>query len=196
MVTQLVILEERKEKAIESLSISYAKNRLPLEEFERLVEYINKTESERELVIVEKIVAEFAGNTAKPSASIETEEDEDDPHDTRQHPLNNVTVFSSRTFSGPLKSGSHFISILGSGCIKIRKAHLKRQKTVVNVFSILGDHAIMVESGIRVTNNVVPILGDSKTSGKVDKEAESEGPELIISGTALLGDISVKLLKE
>ena len=62
--------------------------------------------------------------------------------------------------------------------------------------SILSDHVIMVESGIRVINNVVPLLGDTKTNDKVDKEAQAEGPELIISGTALLGDINVKLLKE
>ena len=53
------IVEERKEKAIENLSDSFAKNRLPLEEYERLVEYINKIESERELIVVEKIVAEY-----------------------------------------------------------------------------------------------------------------------------------------
>jgi len=190
MVTQLIILEERKEKAIENLSTSFAKNRLPLEEFERLVEYINKIESERELIIVEKIVAEFDGNGEAAFA------EEDEPQDQQRHPLNNLTVLSSRTFTGPLKSGSHFVGILGSGCIKIRKANLKKQQTVLNVLSILSDYVIMVESGIRVINNAVPILGDSKTNSKVDKEAESGGPELIISGTALLGDISVKVLKE
>ena len=51
------IIEERKGKTIENLSASYAKNRLPLEEYERLVEYINKIESERELVVVEKFVS-------------------------------------------------------------------------------------------------------------------------------------------
>jgi len=190
MVTQLIILEERKEKAIESLSTSFAKNRLPLEEFERLVEYINKTESERELIIVEKIVAEFGENGAESFVGA------DEPHDEQHHSINNLTVLSSRTFSGPLKSGSQFVSILGSGCIKIRKAHLKRQQTVLNVISILSDYVIMVESGIRVINNAVPILGGSKINSKVDKEAEAGGPELVISGTALLGDINVKLLKE
>jgi hypothetical protein len=60
------IVEERKEKAIDSLSSSFAKNKLPLEEYERLVEYINKIESERELVVVEKMVAEYGAGSGEP----------------------------------------------------------------------------------------------------------------------------------
>ena len=187
------IIEERKGKAIENLSTSFAKNRLPLEEYERLVEYISKIESERELIVVEKIVAEYDGKSGKP---VDGDEDEDEPDHHRHLSRNNLTLLSSRTFAGPLKTGSQFVSILGSGRIKILKKHLKDRQTVLNVVSILGDHVIMVESGIRVINNVVPILGDTKTNHKVDKEAQAEGPELIISGTALLGDISIKLLKE
>ena len=189
------IVEERKEKAIENLSTSFAKNRLPLEEYERLVEYISKIESERELIVVEKIVAEHGEKSEKTVDDYE-EEDEDEPDHRRHLSRNNLTLLSSRTFTGPLKTGSQFISILGNTSIKIRKKHLKNRQTVLNVVSILSDHVIMVESGIRVINNVVPILGDAKTNKKVDKEVQAEGPELIISGTAFLGGISVKLLKE
>ena len=186
------VVEERKVKAIENLSTSFAKNRLPLEEYERLVEYINKIESERELFVVEKMVAEYDAKNEKP---VDSHEDEDEP-DQQHLSRNNLTLLSSRTFAGPLKTGTQFISILGDANIKIRKKHLKNRRTVLNVVSILSDYVIMVESGIRVINNVVPLLGDTKTNDKVDKEAQTEGPELIISGTALLGDINVKLLKE
>ncbi|MCL2233176.1 MAG: hypothetical protein FWB99_08880 [Treponema sp.] len=186
------MIEERKVKAIENLSTSFAKNRLPLEEYERLVGYISKIESERELIVVEKMVAEYDVKNAEP---VDTYEDEDEPN--QQHlSRNNLTLLSSRTFAGPLKTGTQFISVLGDASIKIRKKHLKNRRTVLNVVSILSDYVIMVESGIRVINNVVPLLGDTKTNDKVDKEAQDEGPELIISGAALLGDISVKLLKE
>ena len=185
------MVEERKVKAIENLSTSFAKNRLPLEEYERLVGYITKIESERELIVVEKIVAEYDAKSEKP---VDTNEDEDGPD--RHLSRSNLTLLSSRTFAGPLKTGTQFISILGDANIKIRKKHLKNRRTVLNVVSILSDHVIMVESGIRVINNVVPLLGDTKTNDKVDKEAQAEGPELIISGAALLGDINVKLLKE
>ena len=187
------IIEKRKEKAIESLSDSFAENRLPLEEYERLVEYINKIESERELVLVEKLVAEHS----RPEEPVyDNDDDEDEPDFQPSRSSGNVAILSSRTFSGPLKSGSEFVSLLGSAYIKIRKADLAKQQTVLNIVSILGDCTISVESGIRVKNKAIPILGSSSVNNKVSKLAESDEPELKISGIALLGNISVKLLKE
>ena len=191
------IIEERKEKAIESLSTSYAKNRLPLEEYERLVEYINKIESEREMVVVEKIVAEYDGYAggAGSEASV-SDDDEQDYYPQHHQSGSNMAVLSSRTFSGPLKSGSQFLSILGSGHIKVRKADLRKQPTVLNVASILGECVIFVEPGIRVINNTVPVLGGAWTDRKVGKEAGEGEPLLIIAGTAILGNVTVKLLRE
>ena len=190
------IVEERKGKAIEDLSDSFAKNKLPLEEYERLVEYINKIESERELVLVEKMVAEFKGSEL-PKENAYDEEDYID--DYPQHGYNqssNLAVLSSRTFTGPLKSGSQFISILGSEHIKIRKTDLKKRKTNLNVLTILGDCVVFVESGIQVSNRAIPILGGAWTDGKVNRQARAGEPEIIISGAALLGNVTVKLLKE
>jgi len=75
-------------------------------------------------------------------------------------------------------------------------ADLSKRRTSLNVVSILGDSVISVESGIRVVNNALPILGNSDVSQKVDRQARNDGPELVINGAALLGNISVKLLKE
>ena len=71
------IVDERKGKAIENLSVSFAKNRLPLEEYERLVEYINKIESERELIVIEKIVTEYSSGDPEAKSS-RYDDDEDD----------------------------------------------------------------------------------------------------------------------
>ena len=198
------IIEERKERAIEDLSTSFAKNRLPLEEYERLVEYINKIESERELIVVEKMVAEYGGNdtpeeqSKKPYGKPVDYDDGDEP-DYNPHYTNfqtgNLSVLSSRTISGPLRSGSQFVSILGSQTIKIRKEDLAKRRTVLSTFSLLGNYVILVESGIRVTNRVIPILGSSEVDHKVSREARDGEPELIISGATLLGEVKVKLLK-
>jgi len=190
------IIEERKEKAIENLSTSYARDRLPLEEYERLVEYIHKIESERELMVVEKIVAEYGGKEA-PS---KPDDDEDEPgyyssHFQSSTNNSNLTILSSRTLSGPLKSGSSFVSILGSCHVKVRKSDLSKKQTFLDIVTILGDCVISVESGIRVSNRTVPILGGAWIDHNVDKEAGRE-PELIISGAALLGNVTIKLLKQ
>jgi len=190
------IIEERKEKAIENLSTSYAKNRLPLEEYERLVEYINKIESERELMVVEKIVAEYDGNEAQTKPVYD--DDGEKYYSNFQHSSSNsnLTILSSRILSGPLKSGSSFVSILGSCHIKVRKSDLGKKQTFLDVVTILGDCVISVESGIRISNRAIPILGGSWTDQDVDRQAGNGEPELVISGTALLGNITVKLLKQ
>jgi hypothetical protein len=194
------IVEERKEKAIENLSDSFAKNQLPLEEYERLVEYIQKIESERELIVVEKMVAEYGGSELpKKSAyggnELPDEDDEVDNYHSPQHQGSSLAILSSRNISGPVKSGMQFVSILGSEYIKISKADLSRRKTVLNVVSILGECVISVESGIRVSNQAIPILGGAWTDRKVERNADDGDPELVISGAALLGNITVKLLK-
>jgi len=193
------IIEERKEKAIENLSTSYAKDRLPLEEYERLVEYINKIESERELMVVEKIVAEYGGNKTSGKPVYDDAEDEPDYYTSHYQSTitnSNLTLLSSRTLSGPLKSGSQFVSILGSCHVKVRKSDLSKRQTVLDVVTILGDCVISVESGIRVSNRAIPILGGCWADHNVDKQAGGGEPELVISGAALLGNITVKLLKQ
>jgi hypothetical protein len=189
------VIEERKEKAIESLSDSFAKNRLPLEEYERLVEYINKIESERELALVEKIVAEHDVGYGENKTPVYDDDDDDDDPDYRQS-SSNVAILSSRNFTGPLKSGSEIVSILGNGNIKVRNADLSKRQTVLNVVTVLGDTTIYVESGIRVHNKAMPILGNSSVNHKVNKQAQQEGPEIVIEGVAVLGSITVKLIKE
>ena len=196
------IVEERKGKAIENLSDSFAKNRLPLEEYERLVEYINKIESERELVVVEKIVAEYDRNESEKPASAEKGraaaivDDNDEPDHYHPSTSNNLTVLSSRTLSGPLKSGSQFVSVLGSTEIKVRKEDLTKQRTELNMVSVLGENVVFVEPGIRVINKVVPVLGGAWVDKKVRKQAGDTEPELVIFGQAFLGNVTVKLLEE
>ena len=192
------IIEERKEKAIDNLSDSYARNRLPLEEYERLAEYINKIESERELEIVEKIVAGYGAERSfekEPPKGV-CYDDEDEQEISCRPPDNNLTILSSRKFQGPLKTGSQFISILGDAKIEVRKTNLGKRQTVLNLVSILGDNVVFVEPGIRVICKAMPVLGSTGVNQKVEKMARDGEPELIISGAALLGDISVKPLKE
>jgi hypothetical protein len=199
------IVEERKNKAVETLSASYAKNKLPLEEYERLVEYINKIESERELIIVEKIVAEYNSSKTPSENSAYTDDepasydDDDDMPDYNRSYNNlntNLAFFSARTVSGPVKNGAQFLSIFGSEQIKIRRADLRKGRTFLDVVSLFGDNTILVEDGIRVINKAIPIFGNSDVSRKVNNQAQNGDRELVINGAAMFGNISVKLLKE
>ena len=184
------IIDERKETAVVRLSESYAKNRLPLEEYERLVEYINKIESERELVVVEKIVAEYN----EPETPVNDSDYDDEPD--YSHSTSNLTALSSRTISGPFKSGEQFVNILGTTYIKVRKSDLTKRKTVLNIVSVLGECVISVESGIRVSNKAIPVLGSASVDSRINKHAQQGDAEIVVSGMSLLGEVKVKLLKE
>ena len=195
------IVEERKEKAVETLTTSYAKNRLPLEEYERLVEYINKIESERELAVVEKIVAEYDVGDSKPSRADDDDEDDsvqDEYYSDDQSHGNfpNLAIFATRSLSGKIKSGSQFVSIMGSQHIKIRKSDLTKKKTVLEVVSIFGENVIFVEPGIHVSNRAIPIFGVADVERKIRKNNTETERELVISGAALFGNVTVKQLKE
>ncbi|MCL2834132.1 MAG: hypothetical protein FWD78_13255 [Treponema sp.] len=216
------IIEERKNKAVETLSANYAKDRLPLEEYERLVEYINKIESERELVIIENIVAGYSGPGANAADSAgktggagnddyKQDDFEPDDYESNRFPGNfknfrnfgftgGLAFLSSRTFSGPVKPGSQFISFFGSHHIKIRKCDLCKKKTSLEVVSFLGETVILVEPGIQVNNNVVPILGEAHTDKKIfnqyNQYNNNDNPEISISGIALMGSVTVKPLRD
>jgi hypothetical protein len=193
------IVEERKGRAIESLSASFAENRLPLEEYERLAEYIHKIESERELLVVEKIVAEYGGDSG-PGGSARAEggpwAGDDEGHQPGAYARTKLTILSARSFAGPLEPGAQFVSILGSGTIRIRREDLRCRRTLVQVISLLGDSLILVEPGIRVISQAIPILGNATTDHRVGKAAEGSAPELVIGGAALLGNITVRPLKD
>jgi hypothetical protein len=66
----------------------------------------------------------------------------------------------------------------------------------MDVVSLFGDNTIFVEDGIQVVNKAIPIFGNSDVSRNVRNLAKDGDRELIITGTALFGNISVKLLKE
>ena len=78
--------------------------------------------------------------------------------------------------------------------IIIRKSDLRPGQTVLNVVSIFGDSVIQIEPGISVVNRVIPILGNSETKFK-DFNNTGNDRELIVSGAAIFGNITIKPLK-
>jgi hypothetical protein len=192
-LTREIRLEERKNKVIEELSVQFSQNELPMEEYERLVEYINKAETERELAIIEKISREnslYAGNTNnhQEEKSFRTRESRESKDDK-----SSVALLASRHLSGDFFNGkSHSLySILGEQIIEIEDGDLPNGRTEITVVSLLGDTKISVPPNVRVKINAVPILGDAKVA-RNEAGFSEYGPELIINGIAILSSIKVK----
>jgi hypothetical protein len=192
-LTKEIRLEERKNKVIEELSVQFSQNELPMEEYERLVEYINKAETERELAIIEKISREnsiYSGgtnNTQDERASRPRENT--DAHDDKT----SVSLLATRHLSGDFFTGkSHSLySVLGEQVIEIEDGDLPNGRTEISVFSILGDTKISVPPNVRVKINAVPILGEAKVA-RNESGFSGYGPELVINGMVVLSSIKVK----
>ena len=183
-------IEERKKKAMDSLTDSLDQKKLSSEEFDMLEEYISNIENDREMMVAENMVTDYS--KAEPEGSDSSNGKGKD----KQQDSQNISraVFSSRTSSGPLKSESQFVSICGSTEIKVRKEDLCGQQTNLKVVSFLGGNTIFVEKGIRVVNRVAVILGAYSDDNKINEHAKDSDPQLIISGSAFLGKVAVKLL--
>jgi hypothetical protein len=207
----MALIEERKTRAIETLSVQFSKNALPREEYERLVEYIHRVESERELVIVEKII----GETARYAGT----EADLDPEDSRDQdsgffrstafrvggfraPGGDVSIrpaiLASRETAGDALRQEHslFLSLLGTNVIDIQEGDLPPGQTVLDTVAILGETKILVPPGVTVTMKAVPIMGEARTGRGIETQRLPGAPELVITGCALLGSIVVKVRKE
>ena len=178
MNNSLIELDERKNKITEKLASQYAVNLISIEEYERLVEYSQKIETESELRILEKIVNERnVTETSREKKPLPQEIDKE-----------YTNILSSRSISGPMVSGT-ITNILGDTKITLTEDDLIKDETTLHVSSILGSINIRLSGNINVICNAIPILGE--VSNKY-KKGNEYGKNLIIKGTVLLGDIKIR----
>ncbi|MDR1443448.1 MAG: hypothetical protein LBI94_01075 [Treponema sp.] len=168
--------EHKKEKLIEELSRQYSLDTISLDEYERLVDYAHKIETEKELTFFEKIVHE---NSRKAAG----------------RRRNEYTILSSRKTTGlRLEEVKKIISILGDNHIIISGDDLTKAETVIHVFAVLGEIVIHVPAGISVVNRVMPVVGGVFGGGESGNSGG--GKKLIIEGEVILGNITVKTVKK
>jgi len=176
-------LDERKDKITEKLSSEYSLNHISLEEYERLIEYSHKIETEQEFRILEKIIEESkSARTADYEGTVS----------------NNIkkeytTILSSRQTTGPVTNGN-FVNILGSHQIILKEEDLINRETVFNVTVLLGSIDISVPNNVEVINNAIPLLAN--VSINEDVGTGEAVKKLIINGSVILGTINVKRKKD
>jgi hypothetical protein len=189
-------IEARKTQLTETLSTQYAHNVIPLEEYERLVDYINKIESAREVALVEKILAEN-GTGAGPYAAA-GEFRERPAMGSGAWPKTIAAILSQTTTQGAQLAGrgGNFVSILGQNTIVIHEGDLDPgSETALNVFAVMGQIDIAVPANVAVFCDTIPILGDVAINAKVAARPVPGMPTLVIHGMAIMSQINIKLKK-
>jgi hypothetical protein len=178
-----------KEKLIKTLSEKYSQNIITMEEYERILDYINKIRTEKEINIIEKIILE---NDVNASDSITIQGNKVTKNKTQE---TDFSMFSSRTINiEPIDgNGGNFTCFFGADRIILEK--LPKGRTVLNVNSIFGLTEIVISRDIKIINKVTPLFSGIFIPNEVNGSDE-ELPELCIIGKAIFGNITIKIMDE
>ncbi len=202
-------LAERKNKAVDELSVQFSKNAMPVEEYERLVEYINKAESERELAIIERIVGEsaaYAGLDRSPQKERDPSENSSNSRVSANvfggnmmfdGDFTDITLFSSRGLDGRslVEKRRSLFTLFGSTVITVKDGELPAGETVVDAVSLFGSVVIHVPKNVSVRMEANAILGDASVRGGRHVVQQVGCPCLVVRGAAFLGEIMVQVGK-
>jgi hypothetical protein len=181
----MINIDEKKDELIQELSDQYSQNIIDMEEYERILEYINKIETGKEISIIQKIIQE---NTVHNNELAVIKNNEIAiPKTDETH----LSMFSWRTLNvRPLNgNGGKYMSVFGTNRIIVD--NLPKGRTVINVNSIFGLTEILVSNNIKIINKTVPIFSGIFSPNEINKE-DGELPELYIVGKAIFGNITVK----
>jgi hypothetical protein len=183
-------LDEEKDKLAKKLSEQYSQNIINMEEYERILEYINKIETKKEISIIERIIQE---NDSINNNELTTINDNKVviPKTKEKH----FSMFSWRALNveSTNVNGGKYTSLFGVNRIIVD--NLPMGRTVLNVNSIFGLIEIIAPKNIKIINKVAPIFSGIFVSDGIKKEGE-ELPELYITGKAIFGNITIKTAEE
>jgi hypothetical protein len=184
-MNNIMKIDDEKEKLTQKLSEQYSQDIINMEEYERVLEYINKIETKKEINIIEKIIQENNELTITQNNEMII------PKTNEKH----LSMFSWRTTNvKPVNgNGGKYVSLFGTNRIIVD--NLPKGRTVININSIFGLTEIIVSKNIKIINKAVPIFAGVFAPNETNKENE-ELPELYIIGKAVFGNITIRTMEE
>ena len=194
-MNNLVInVDDEKTRLTEKISEHYARNVINIEEYERLVEYVSKIETKKEVSIIETMIQGYSSiNSASPAgygsadeAPVKNDRQEIKKRDKREH----VTIFSMRTTNIQPINGraGKFTNVFGAN--KIIVDNLPPGRTVMKLEIVFGLTEIVVARNIRIINNTEPVFAMVSCPDDTDSW-EGNCPELLIKGEVVFGNVTI-----
>ena len=100
-----------------------------------------------------------------------------------------TAIFSSikRDSDVLVRAEDEITSVLGDVLIDMTSAVFEAQSCRLSIMVLMGDVKLRVPAGVRGRNEINKVLGDTKVKGLVP----GEGPELVLTGFCILGDVKV-----
>lgn len=190
-------LEGRRKAAIDALTERYARDDLPMDEYERLVADVHRARDERELAVVSDIIGVPAGASSgygAPSASGRAAAAPTEGSGGTWDAQTALAFLAERRHRGDWlrKPNVSAVSVLGSQVFDFREVDLPAGRTTLEAFAFLGSVDVIVPYGLAVRMEAVPVAGDASVGRGVETREYPGQPILVITGSAVLGSISVK----
>ncbi|MDR2606879.1 MAG: hypothetical protein LBC57_00685 [Treponema sp.] len=183
-------VNEEKDRLAEKLAEQFSQNIIAMEEYERILEYINKIETAKEVNIIEKIMRENDIEGKQPAV------DKNDAIITPEENEKHLTVFSET--SSYIKSlngnGGEYNCLFGEN--KIIVENLPKGRTLLNVKAIFGETEIIIAENIKITNRIIPVFSEIVEPEPKTNGDDMELPELYITGKAIFGEVKIKRMDE
>ena len=169
-------IDEEKDKLMRILSEEYSKNVMTIEEYEHILEYINKIETEKELIVIKKIIQEHS--EGKDNLEILS-------YDSRKNIFSHKSSYV-KSING---SGGKYTNVFGSDRIIVE--NLPKGKTLLHIECIFGLTEIMVPKHIKITSQISPVFsGIFVPPNEINKSENT--PELYLVGRAVFGNITIQ----
>ena len=182
---------EVRQKTIDVLCESFARDEMDVEEFEQRVELVERAGSMEQL---RAILADL------PSASLPTPSVAVAPRPAlppERVPGHSVAVGllggGSRAGAWVAARNNWAVSVLGGCKVDLREAQLGPGVTEVRVLGILGAVEVLVSPDVRVECSGIGILGGFGHEGASDSSQDPDAPVIRVSGLAILGGVGVKV---
>jgi len=215
------LMEKRRHQLIDRLTERYAKDELPLTEYERLVQDAQNAVEMQDLAVVETIVggsgysagnqsaaarqrktvprgpqAPFVPQAAEPhQAPVYAPQPPDSPFYSPDLVQSSVSILADRRHTGKWlkKPTVAAISILGSQIFDFRGIDLPVGITTLEALAILGSIEIIVPTNLAVRMEVLPVAGDATVDKDVESGERPGEPVLVVTGNAILGSVRVRV---
>jgi len=195
-------LENEKTRLTEKSSELYSASVINLEEYERLVDYINRIETKKEISVINSMIQSYSANSVGVSSAASSASAWSSPADSspapayqeaisRQYGIDERTaVFSWRTTNlRPVNGwGGRFVSVFGTN--RIIADNLPPGRTSLQIQSVFGLTEIIVSDKVKIVNDTQPVFSGVFGPDELNSE-DPDAPELVITGQVVFGNLTI-----
>ena len=170
----------------ESINQAYADGRLTLGEHRVR---LDATWAARTLRDLQGLTADLDGRTGSVSDTVRARGLVTSQAPTE--PVHTVSVLSSTRREGQWIVPAYFsnLAILGDTKLDMRNAQFEAQTCEINVNTVLGGVTVWVPDGVKVLDQTMKVMGDSKLEGL--RPQVPGAPTIVFKGFLLMGDLKV-----